>query len=379
MKILHVQNITGIAGSEKYLLAALPALQKEGHEIHFLVLHPNKNANGFKEFKSLLEADGIIVHVLSFGGFPFLRLMKNMKNLQEEEGFDLIHTHLIHADFLLALFKRFVRKDFKLVSTKHGFQEWYNNKYGFDANSKGKNFYLRVAKQAEKQMDGTIAISKGLRDLYIGLKISKPNKIDLIHYGLDFPQDISPDSSKRFWKHQMVLVGRLTAFKGHRYALDALKMMSSDLEDVGLVIVGSGKLDEELKAYVEQLELQDHVKFIGYSPDARSYMASSDIVLVPSVSEGFGVVVLEAFSVKKAIVAFDVPSLNEHIESGANGYLSAAFDIEAYAANVQSLFKDYALWVKMGEEGHRRLVEYYCLERMTSDTLNFYAKLFKTA
>ena len=75
--------------------------------------------------------------------------------------------------------------------------------------------------------------------------------------------------------------------------------------------------------------MKNHVNFIGYSPDARSFMFNSDVVLAPSISEGFGVVVLESFSVKKAIVAFDVPSLNEHIESGGSVYLSDAFDIAA--------------------------------------------------
>ena len=212
--------------------------------------------------------------------------LKKLKKLQKVQNFDIIHSHLIHADFLMAMFKKFVKEDFKLVSTKHGFQEWYNNKYGFDAGVKKNNFYLRVAKFAEKQMDASIAISKGLRDLYVGLKISKQKRIHLIHYGLDFPEKIELDASKRFWKNQLVLVGRLTAFKGHRYALEALKLVSEKLDDVGLVIVGSGQLEDELKNYTEELGLKNHVNFIGYSPDARSFMFNSDVVLVPSVSEG---------------------------------------------------------------------------------------------
>ncbi|HAS36164.1 MAG TPA: hypothetical protein DCS15_06735 [Flavobacteriales bacterium] len=301
--------------------------------------------------------------------------LKKLKKLQKVQNFDIIHSHLIHADFLMAMFKKFVKEDFKLVSTKHGFQEWYNNKYGFDAGVKKNNFYLRVAKFAEKQMDASIAISKGLRDLYVGLKISKQKRIHLIHYGLDFPEKIELDASKRFWKNQLVLVGRLTAFKGHRYALEALKLVSEKLDDVGLVIVGSGQLEDELKNYTEELGLKNHVNFIGYSPDARSFMFNSDVVLVPSVSEGFGVVVLESFSVKKAIVAFDVPSLNEHIESGANGYLSEAFDIASYSENILSLLNHVDKRTRMGEEGHRRLLDYYCLDRITQDTLAFYENL----
>jgi glycosyltransferase involved in cell wall biosynthesis len=375
LKILHAQNITGIAGSEKYLLSALPALKRAGHDIHFLALHPEKNKDGYREFKAQLEAEGIPVHVLPFRSFPFYSLMKNIKKLQREHSFEVFHSHLIHADFLLALYKKFVNPGACLVSTKHGFQEWYNNKYGFSAMGKRNNVYLRVAKFAERQMDAAIAISKGLRDLYLGMKISKDDKIELIHYGLDFPDPVRQEEEKRFWKNQLVLVGRLTAFKGHRYAIECLPQVLETHPDTGLVIVGSGQLEDELKELVAKLQLQGHVRFLGYSPEARACMASSDIVLVPSVSEGFGVVVLEAFSVKKPIVAFDVPSLNEHIQSGENGFLANPYDLEEYAAFISELLNSESKRSSFGEAGYNKLQDYYSLTRMTEETMSFYDKL----
>ncbi len=375
MKVLHVQNITGIAGSEMYLLNALPALKREGDEIHFLILHPKKNGKGYGDFKKRLEDKGIIVHVIPFGIFPFVSFLRRIHKLVRSESFDIVHTHLIHADFLLAYYKKWINPKIKLVSTKHGYEEWYNNKYGFDPNQKQRNLYYRIARFAETQVDASIAISKGLYELYLGLEISKQERLKLIHYGFDFPNSYSADESLRFSNKQAVLVGRLTPFKGHRYAVEAFKKVVETVPDANLVFVGSGPEEQSIRDLVIDLNLEDHVHLVGYSKRAREYMFNSDVVLVPSVSEGFGVVVLEAFSVKKPILAFEVPSLNEHIEDGKQGFLVPAFDVDTYADRIVQLFNNEEDRKAMGFSGYEKLKTYYNLDRMTNATLAYYNSL----
>ena len=375
MKVLHVQNITGIAGSEMYLLNALPALKKQGIEVHFLCLHPSKNKTGFFEFKAKLEAEGIPCYSIGFKSFPFVFTMRKLHQLLGGGDFDLVHSHLIHADYILSYYKRFFNSKLELVSTKHGYQEWYNNKYGFDPEFKKNNLYLRVAKFAEKQMNASIAISKGLFKLYTGLQICKEEKLRHIPYGFDFESIEKEDSNFRKSKQQLVLVGRLTAFKGHRYAIEAMDLLREKLPELKLLFIGTGDEESNLKAQVKKLKLEAEVLFMGWSKEARSYMKNSDLVLVPSISEGFGVVVLEAFSVAKPIVAFDVPSLNEHIRDGQNGRIIPAYDVSAFAAAIESLIIKPEESKLLGKEGERLLQDKYSLGRMTKQTLEFYDSL----
>ncbi len=358
-----------------YLLNALPALKEAGLEIEFLCLYPKSSPGVYDNFKEKMEASGVACHAIAFSRFPFVRTLRKIHLLIRESNYDLVHTHLIHADFLLAYYKRILNPRLKLVSTKHGYQEWYNNRFGFNPEHKRNNFYLKVARFAERQVNKSIAISEGLQKLYTGLDICPADKLELIPYGFNFPNSLKEEKQFRFGEKQLVLVGRLTAFKGHRYALNAMKILKLKYPELRLVFVGNGPEEEALKSLTKKLELEDVVVFTGYSPEARKFMKNSDVVLVPSVSEGFGVVVLEAFSVSKPIVAFDVPSLNERIEDGINGRLIPAYEIEQYAAAIDDLLSHPESMTQYGDAGHKKLVEYYNIKRMTEDTLDFYNDL----
>lgn len=376
LKVLHAQNITGIAGSEMYLLNALPALKEAGIAIDFLCFYPSSKKKHYQEFASRMEQKGIRCHAIAFDFFPFVKCMRKLHQLVRKEKYDVLHSHLIHADFLFAYYKRILNPGIKLVSTKHGYQEWYNNKFGFDPGHKKNNFYLRVARFAEKQVNQSIAISKGLLKLYTGLRISSQDRIEHIPYGFDFSEITEQNPHFRRSKHQLVMVGRLTAFKGHRYAIEALSILRNHIPDIHLLLIGTGNEEPNLKKQVAELGLNEHIEFVGYSKEARNYMRNADLVLVPSVSEGFGVVVLEAFSVSKAIVAFDVPSLNEHIEDGVNGRLIEPYDVKAYAKVIHELLENDAILLEMGHQAFKKLKEFYTLQRMTSQTIKSYEKLF---
>lgn len=358
-----------------YLLSALPALKQAGHEIEFLCLYPKSSPGVYEDFKEKMEANGVKCHAIPFSTFPFVRTLRKIHLLIRQSAYDLVHTHLIHADFLLAYYKWILNPKLKLVSTKHGYQEWYNNRFGFDPEHKRNNFYLKVARFAEKQVNKSIVISEGLQKLYTGLSICQADKLKLIPYGFNFPNSLEEEKKFRFGEKQLVLVGRLTAFKGHRYALQAMRLLKEKFPELRLVFVGNGPEEEALRNLTRKLELEDVVEFTGYSPEARKYMKNSDLVLVPSVSEGFGVVVLEAFSVSKPIIAFDVPSLNERIQDGVNGRLIPAYDVEQYAEAIENLLNHPEKVTQYGEAGHKKLVEFYNLKRMTKDTLDFYKSL----
>lgn len=144
----------------------------------------------------------------------------------------------------------------------------------------------------------------------------------LIHYGFDFldTSDELLDNDYKSFKKQVIIAGRLVGFKGHQYLIEAMQKLCAQDREAGLVIVGSGELEEELKQKVKELKLEEHVHFAGYSKEVIKWMYNSDLVAVPSISEGFGVVFLEAFNCKKPVISWDVPAGNELMKEGETGF-----------------------------------------------------------
>jgi glycosyltransferase involved in cell wall biosynthesis len=373
MKILHTSIIEGIAGSENYLLKALPAINKLGGiEVTFVALTPLSKKSSEDKFVSILRDQGIKVEVIYYRR-NYFSAAKKLSKVLKEGSVDILHSHLLRADVISSLVKRYYCKSIAHVSTKHGYEEAYNDRFGFDPAHKQKNKYWRIAKWAEAKVSCSYAISKGLQNLYIGLGICKSDKLKLIYYGFDFNFEASEKQTNRLFK--MVMVGRLTRFKGHRYAIESCKFLKEEGVKFSLDIIGDGELDSALKTLVTSNGLDDHINFLGYQANGYEYMLEADTVLVPSVSEGFGVVVLEAMASKTAIVGFDVPAINETIVDEESGILVAPYDTKKYAQAIMRLIEDDELRLKLTKNAHKRLLTSFSLDRMIDETADFYSNL----
>lgn len=375
MKILQVTYVRGVAGCEKFLLTAIPSLIERGHDVQLLILYVDEQETlGFRE---LLDHAGIRWHAIRVSGVGKVRALSAIANLMKQ--FDLVNTHLLHADLLVSLAKRLFARKTILVSGKHGYEEWYTNRFGFDPKHRVKNRYWRVLKFAEKNINASFVISDGLKKLFIGLGLCKESQIELIHYGFRFDEEALTDQRYRFGDPQLCIVGRLTAYKGHRFAFEAVDKLRTAFPGIRLVLVGKGELEEELRSLAEKLSITEHVIFCGFQSDARNYMATSDIVLLPSVSEGFGIVLAEAMSVKRPIVAFNVPSPSELLKNNSSGLLVEPFDTDAYAQAIHSLLKDPGKAAKIALSAEALLYEKYNLENMTLKLERFYQQNLNSA
>ncbi|MFT7589922.1 MAG: hypothetical protein ACI959_002143, partial [Limisphaerales bacterium] len=147
MKVLFLQNIEGIGGSENYLIKLLPGLKKAGIECEMLSVIPNfrKGDQGSSDdFKDKLEAEGICVHEIRTSSFVSPSLIYKIRKIYLKGGFDILHSHLIYADFWGTWVKLLTGKKAKLVSTKHGYQEKIYSGYSLKPNKIPKNLYYQV-------------------------------------------------------------------------------------------------------------------------------------------------------------------------------------------------------------------------------------------
>ena len=375
MKLLFIQKIKGFSGSEKFILEMIPALLARGHACHFLAVY--HDASDLDNVKGRFQDKGIHCIYLQTNSDLNRRLLKNIQGIIKEGAYDLVHSHLIHADVWVALIKLFFNKKLKIVSTKHNYDEAYTNKHGFDpAYLKWRDRYFFLTYWAERKINYAITVSHGLYDLYVKGKISKENQIRCIPSGFDLPHfEPVENSACRLSSHQLVIVGRLVGFKGHRFAIEAVDLLLPRYPDLKLVIVGEGEEAESLQKLAQAKGLEEAIVFTGYQNNVFEWMHQSDVVLLPSVSEGFGIVILEAFNSRSPLIAFDVPAPNEIIEDGKTGLLVKPYEVDDLAEKIDSLLKSPEKRAEIAKQAFFKLKSYYSMDRMITETLEVYEQV----
>ncbi|MBX7148129.1 glycosyltransferase family 4 protein [bacterium] len=165
-----------------------------------------------------------------------------------------------------------------------------------------------------------------------------------------------------------VVLAQLYRPKGQHLAILALAQLVKDFPRARLYFVGDHVI-EEYRAYKNELEdlikkhgLLEHVRFTGWRKDALNIASLADIVLHPSLAEGFGRAVLEAMALGKPVVASAVGGLREAIKDGENGFLIAPGDVDALAARWRLLLSDEKIRAKLGEEARRSVFADYLID-----------------
>jgi glycosyltransferase involved in cell wall biosynthesis len=207
---------------------------------------------------------------------------------------------------------------------------------------------------------------------------AEPSRVVTIPYGYDGgdPTGKPPGLRKEFGIGNGTFligsVGRLAPQKGQRYLLEAIQKMVAAGEDVALVLVGEGPLLGSLKAQVAASGLERRVFFAGFRPEVRDLMPEFDVFVLPSVWEGFGLVLLEAMAAGRAIVASRVSAIPEVVEDGVTGFLVPPGDSDALAEALVTLRRDGVKRERLGIAGAERLRRQFTLERMVERTIEVY-------
>lgn len=381
MKVLFVQKMAGVSGSEYYLMNILPALRKRGVDTAFVcVQHPDAAEKNASFIKHLRDHD-VPCHVVTSKATLSLSIVRQLHTILKEGNFDILQTNLVHADAWGALVKLLYRPKAKIVSLKHGFGKGGQTSYRFDIAPPKDNYYY-ISRFANRFMDRAGAISEGLAGRLIKGKLTDPDKLEVIHYGFDFSGiqiDLEANKKYRYSENQLVIVGRLIGVKQHHLVINELPEIRKVIPDIKLVLVGNGMLEEELKALVREKDLEDVVIFEGFRRNIHDYIAASDVSILPSSAEGFGIVILEAWHNKVPVIAFDVPAPNEIIRDGVDGLLIPPFDGDKLREGIIALLQDKETTRKMGDAAFQRLQETFALDVMLDKTVNWYNRALQGA
>ena len=374
MKILHLIYTNGISGAEKYLKHLLPGLQREGIRCELMIVC-GLSAKGMMEiYKQELTDAGVHVQILISSRSAFLITAYKISKYCTERGIKYIHSHLINSDILAVLAKKIFNSKLEIVSTKHGYDERVLEVFepGKPIDIK-KNLYYRVTKLSIKYITKNLAVSKGISDLYVALQLCSAN-FTVIHHGVDI-KAFDPNayaSECKVGNPQLIIVGRIETFKGHRYLIDAMPEIVKHYPSCVLVILGEGSIKDALAERVNNLGLQKNIYFMGFQSHPYSYISQSDIIVLPSLFEPFGLVYIEAFALRVPVVAFDTPAGNELMENNITAIMVPKSNSTELAAKIIALLGDDSERARLSNNAYNLYLEKFTTATMIKNTAAWY-------
>lgn len=187
-----------------------------------------------------------------------------------------------------------------------------------------------------------------------------PGRIRVIHNGIPLAQfraeaQVSVRDKRRELgieddRKVLALVGRIFPIKGHIGMLHILDMIVQRRPDVLLLMIGDGPQRSACEALADQLGLRRHVLFLGARHDVAALLKASDLLVIPSLSEGLSIAAIEAQAIGKPIVSFAVGGMSEIVSEGVNGRLVEPEDHYGFARAVVDLLDDDAQREAMGQQ-----------------------------
>jgi glycosyltransferase involved in cell wall biosynthesis len=179
--------------------------------------------------------------------------------------------------------------------------------------------------------------------------------------------------------HLLVIIARLHPEKGHHYLFQALPEIRRRVRrPVRLVVAGEGPFEAAYTEEVRALGCEDMVIFTGFRHDAPDLMAASDIVVLPSVAEAFGLVLTEALYLGTPVVATRVGGIPEIVEDGVDGTLVVPGDSAALAEAIITLLSDSQRLESMRGAGREKVINRFQFERMVRAYEALYERMTDT-
>lgn len=170
-------------------------------------------------------------------------------------------------------------------------------------------------------------------------------------------------------------VGRLSEQKGMTYFIQAAAKVRGVCPKTKFFIVGSGELEEKLKAEAGKLLPESAVVFLGYRSDIQNVMSQLDFVVLSSLWEGFPLTPIEAFSAGKAVVATAVDGTPEIVKNRETGLLVPPGDADALAEAMIEMAKNKEEREQLEKNASRSYKEEFSFERMAERYVRYYGQL----
>ena len=365
IRVLHVLEGIDVGGAESQVLAILTRLPRERFQVMVAWLggrgemEPDFRAAGIPtaalRMRSILDPDAVG------------RLLTVIRRFRPH----LIHSHLIRADILAGVTGRLSRVK-AVISTKH-------------VENGARHHPLRAlgARAVAALAGEVVVISDALAAFYGSRRRGRPRKIS---YGYE-PRR-GPNTPPRAGREEIIaelglpadaslatMIGPLLPRKGLGDLLRAASLLKDGFPLAHLLLVGRGEQRRRLQALVRTLDIEDTVHFLGFRRDVDRILSGSDLLVLPSRWEGFGLVLLEAMNQGLPVVGTRRGAIPEVVRDGETGLLVPPGDPDSLATALSRLLGNPERAVERGRAGRTRLRREFDLDRAVEAHRAMYEEL----
>jgi glycosyltransferase involved in cell wall biosynthesis len=216
--------------------------------------------------------------------------------------------------------------------------------------------------------------SPAVKDKLIYYKIVPSHKIEVIPNGTSLQTNLREIGLRSGQKTIGCVANFYSEVKGHRYAIDSLKDLPQDFR---LIMVGDGILKGDMVSHAENIGVKDRVTFLGHKSHDKilDEMRKMDVLVIPSLSESFGLVAIEAMSVRLPVVASRVGGLKIVVDDGVTGKLVPSCNPKMLAHAIEEVLSDQDKYVAMQHACLKRVKKHYSVEAMTNEYFELFDKV----
>ncbi len=378
-QVLHLRQGSHIWGPEQQILRLAANLPAEGFSVNIAVLRradrAEQNArgpNGLHPLVARARAQGWEAEEWDAAWRALPDVVRALAQRLRSGGFALMHTHEYKSSILGRLVARQARVPW--IASDHGL---------FTRGSWPKRLYRLLEIVALRSAEAILVPSDFQRRKLLARGIS-PARVIVVPHGLDVASFLGRAGSREATRRAMGLagddpvllaVGRLELVKGHRYLLQALPTLLATYPRLRLWVAGEGSLRPRLAQQAASLGVAETVDFLGYRDDVPSLLAACDLVVLPSLEESFGLVVLEAMAAGKPVVATRVGGIPEVMAGSENGWLVPPANPGALAAAIREALSQPAEAARRAQAGAQRVRERFQVSTMTESIAQLYRRV----
>lgn len=358
MKILQICSARDLGGGEKHLADLANGLARRGHDIYAAVIPSSPLLTELSSVPSPNFVELAMRNSLNVAtGLKLARFVRQLK-------IEIVHAHMARDYPLAALAAR--RAGAALVLTRHVL---------FPLN--------RIHRLTLRRTARVIAVSKAVAEGLRAQKIFDPDKVVLIDNGIDVDRfgkgrkDITRHEQATNQKLRVGMMGHLAPIKGQEDLIRAAAVVVNGRDDVEFIIAGedksrTGANRRSAEKLIDELNLNQHVRLIGWVEDVAQLLPTLDLFVSPSRSEPFGLAIVEAMAAGVPVVATMSEGAREIIDDNQTGRLVPIGDVEGLARVIDQLLSDSEERSRLIKNAHSAVRENFSVERMLSATEQVY-------
>jgi len=233
-----------------------------------------------------------------------------------------------------------------------------------------------------KDVDSIIAVSEGVKNVLLEGGIPE-RSIEVVPDGVDFsPFEVKKRSD--YLRRELSfapddylvgIVAHLADHKGHKYLIEATRILKEKAPKIKVIIVGEGPLMMDLTQQAKEIQVEDMVFFLGFREDVPQILASLDLFVLSSYLEGMGSSIMDAMAHRLPVVASRVGGIPEVVIHGKTGVLVPPRKPSALAEAILTFYNDHSMAELYGQRGYEVVHKKFSAESMAGKIIAIYERL----